>query len=462
MCALVPFLGGGCTGSSPADREDGGGSSRYRTASPAFEIEAVQAQGDSICAVDVFLNIPYSSLIFEKWPGGFRSRCEITVRLTDAARGEPPHEVSWAETTFVERYETTQSYDPLRFRRRISAPPGSYRIGVTAEDPIAGRRATKYQSVTIRDPAASGPVLGRISLEAGRRDGALVRQISFHVPLQADSLGCTVDAYNFPDSPASRIFLRVLRFAADTGTAFVPYSYMVAARPFGRSLVDFSRRDTLYSDSMTVRARKRDETLEFSIPPLPRGLFRIDITAATRDAGESEAELSVFRYFAIEGPGFPRPVTYSELIDAAAYIATQKEMVLLRQARSPEEQRKQFEDLWLSFTGDPARASALLRKYYGRVAEANRLFTVIREGWKTDRGILYCVLGPPVEVRTFADKQTWYYDLSSNASYNTYVFEHEVQTSEGLILDDYYLYRQPLYEPFWTRIISQWRTGQAP
>ncbi|HMK37919.1 MAG TPA: GWxTD domain-containing protein, partial [Bacteroidota bacterium] len=401
-------------------------------------------------------------LIFEKWPAGFRSRCEITARLIPAAEGVPAQEVSWAETTFVERYETTQSYDPLRFRRRISAPPGPYRIGVTAEDPIAGRKASKYQSVTILDPAGRGPALGRISIAAGNRDGVPLRQISFHIPQLPDSLGCAVDAYNFPDSLDARIVLSVLRFAVDTGEAFVPYSYMVAARPFGHSLVDFSRRDTVYSRSMTMRARRRDETLEFSIPPLPRGLFRIEITASTRDDPGSGEMLSAVRYFAIQCPGFPRPVTYSDLIDAAAYIATQNEMLQLRQARSPAEQRRQFEDLWLSFTGDPARASALLRKYYGRVAEANRLFTVVREGWKTDRGILYCILGPPVEVRTFADKQTWYYDLSQNASYNSYVFEHEVQTAEGLTLDDYYLYRQPLYEPFWKRIISGWRNGEAP
>jgi GWxTD domain-containing protein len=459
---IIPILWAGCFGSSALDSADAGKSSSYQAGAPGFDIETMQAQGDSLSAVDLYLSIPFPSLIFEKTAGGFRSRYEITARLSDRPSGQLVQEVSWAETTFVERYETTQSFEPILLRKRIGALPGSYRADVTLEDLIDARNASRAQSVTIVDPADVCPTLGRISLIARRRNGETLPQISFNVPVRADSIGCTVGAYNFPASSDSRVEMRVLRLVTDTSSALPPFTYAVLPIPLGHTLIHFDRPDTAYHAARTVRAAHRTETLEFRIPPLRQGMYRIDISAATRNPGGGDTTHSADSYYSIKGPGFPRPVTFSELIDAAVYIATDREMAALRHAAGPEEQRKKFEELWLSFTGDPVRASALIRKYYGRVEEANRLFTSIREGWRTDRGLLYCLLGPPAEVSNHLDTQTWYYDLTGNAVDNTYVFKRVIRSGDGLTVEDYILYRQGGYEMFWGRMIAKWRSGEPP
>jgi hypothetical protein len=108
------------------------------------------------------------------------------------------------------------------------------------------------------------------------------------------------------------------------------------------------------------------------------------------------------------------------------------------------------------------RASALIKKYYGRVAEANRLFTIEQEGWRTDRGMLYCVLGPPAQMRNDRDTQIWYYDLSGNEGDNTFVFKRVIRSGEGLTVEDYFLYRLAVYQRIWDRIVSKWRNGEPP
>ncbi|HEX7573442.1 MAG TPA: GWxTD domain-containing protein [Bacteroidota bacterium] len=457
---IIPLLCAGCFGPPALDSADAGKTSSYRTGAAGFDIETVQAQGDSLSALDLFLSIPFPSLIFEKAAGGFRARYEITARLSDRSAGQLVEEVSWAETTFVERYESTQSSGPIMSRKRIGALPGSYRVDVTLEDLIDARKASRAQSVTIADLADLRPALGRITLIAGKRDGAILPRVSFFVPVGKDSTGCTVGAYNFPATSDSRIELRVLRFAADTSAALPPFYFSILPVPLGHSLIDFDRPDTAYDVSRTVRAGHRNELLEFWIPPLRQGMYRIDVTAATRIPGGADTALSASRYYSIKGPGFPRPVTFGELIDAAVYIATDKEMTALRHVSGPEDQRKNFEAFWLSFTGDPDRASALIRKYYGRVEEANRLFTIVREGWRTDRGMLYCVLGPPAEVSNHFDMQTWYYSLSGNANDNTYVFKRVIRSGDGVTVEDYILYRQGAYETFWQRQVARWRSGE--
>ena len=459
---IIPLL---CTGSSGAhgvDSVDVWKSSSNQPGAPGFEMEIDQAHGDSLSGIDLFLSIPFPSLIFEKAAEGFRSRYEITARLIDRYGGQLVREASWAETTFAEGYEATQSFEPVVIRKRVEAPPGWYRVDVTLEDLINGRKASRAQYVAVFDPADVRPAIGRISLIATGRDGASHPQISFFIPARTDSTECTVTAYNFPASSDSRIEMRFLRFPTDTSIAVAPFYYSIIPISLVHRLGDFESPDTAYYAERSVRPAQRDATLEFRIPPLRQGMYRIDVRAATQIPGGPDTVLSAARYYCIKGPGFPRPVTLSELVEPVAYIATSQEMSVLRGAAGPEERRKRFEELWLRFGRDPVRASALIKKYYGRVAEANRLFTIEQEGWRTDRGMLYCVLGPPAQMRNDRDTQIWYYDLSGNEGDNTFVFKRVIRSGEGLTVEDYFLYRLAVYQRIWDRIVSKWRNGEPP
>jgi GWxTD domain-containing protein len=425
-------------------------------------MEIDETHGDSLSGVDLYLSIPFPSLIFEKAGGGFRSRYEITARLSDRYTGQLLREASWTETTLVGVYEATQSFEPVSVRKRVEAPPGWYRVDVTLEDLVSGRKAHRAQFVTVFDPASVRPAIGGISLIDRGGNGASHRRTSFVVPARTDSTGCTVTAYNLPASPDSRTEIRLFRFPADTAVAINPFYYSIIPGSLSHRLLDFKSPDTAYYAEQSVRPSRRDETLEFRIPPLRQGIYKIDVRVATGVPEGGDTVLTAVRYFCIKGPGFPRPVTLSELIEAFAYIATNKEMSELRSAAEPEERRKKFEALWLQFARDPLRASALIKKYYGRVEEANRLFTVEQEGWRTDRGMLYCVLGPPAQIRVERDTQIWYYDLAGNDNDNTFVFQRVIRSGEGLTVEDYFLNRKSVYEMFWTRMVARWRHGEPP
>ncbi|HTO94895.1 MAG TPA: GWxTD domain-containing protein, partial [Bacteroidota bacterium] len=230
--------------------------------------------------------------------------------------------------------------------------------------------------------------------------------------------------------------------------------------PMGHGLIDFSRSDTLWTSLQEIDGGDRVRTLEFLIPPLRQALYRLDAAATAKGSSGADTLLSATRFYSVRGPGFPRPVTYAELLAAATYIATQKEASAFRAAKTPAEQRKEFEAFWLACAGDPQKASALIKKYYARVEEANRLFTTTREGWKTDRGMLYCVLGPPASTLNHLDTQTWYYDLTGNAQENPFFFKRIVREGDGLTVEDYVLYRMASVENFWTRMVARWRSGE--
>jgi len=429
----------------------------YLSGTPGFDIECLPVEPDSLTAFDLYLSVPYSSLIFEKMTEGFRARFEISARLSDRLGGAVEEEIDWPETTTVERYQATQSSEPIVVVKRVQVAPGSYRVDVSLEDLLSGKKARVAQGLTLPDPADPGPSLGRITLLTGK--GPRIPQISFFVKEQRDSLLCAVDAYNLEGERWRGVRLSVIRFPADTTIAQVPYWFNVMPLPLGHGLIDFSRSDTVSASRLERVRGKGLQRLGFLIPPLRKGMYRFDAEAEGRGIAGGDTVLSASRYYSVRGPGYPRPVTYGELLAAATYLMTLKEAATFHAAATVEEQKKQFESFWLTCGGGAERASALIKKYYGRVEEANRLFTTTREGWKSDRGLLYCVLGPPSSITNQLETQTWYYDLTGNAADNTYVFKRIIKQGEGLTVEDYILYRQSSYENFWTRMLSRWRSG---
>jgi GWxTD domain-containing protein len=200
-----------------------------------------------------------------------------------------------------------------------------------------------------------------------------------------------------------------------------------------------------------------------SLQGLRQGLYAAVVRVKTRiDRPESaDTVLVARRIFSLKGPGFPRPSNFDELIPPVEYIAAGHEMDSLRAAKGVEQQRRQFDHFWLNLFKDERSASDYIRKFYTRVEEANRFFTAEKDGWRTDRGMVYIILGPPAQIERFYDTETWYYDYPGSTSVNQYTFKRKMVISESLTIESYVLQRAAFYEPFWDEMVKRWRSGEA-
>jgi len=165
------------------------------------------------------------------------------------------------------------------------------------------------------------------------------------------------------------------------------------------------------------------------------------------------------RYFAIMGTGFPRPGTLNEMAAAAVYLMNHEERETLDSAGSADERRRQFDRFWLSLVNDRQVAAELIRKYYSRVEEANRLFSSFKEGWKTDRGMVFVILGPPERIERAFDRENWYYNHPGSERENLWQFRRVQFAPEQFTMDEYVLLRGVQYERYWQRVLSKWREG---
>ena len=90
-------------------------------------------------------------------------------------------------------------------------------------------------------------------------------------------------------------------------------------------------------------------------------------------------------------------------IDEAAkqlfYVATNDEYNYINDAETEEEKIKRFEEFWKAKDPSPGttRNEAQL-EYYSRINFANKNFRSYSKGWRTDKGMIYVIFGPPYNV----------------------------------------------------------------
>lgn len=154
---------------------------------------------------------------------------------------------------------------------------------------------------------------------------------------------------------------------------------------------------------------------------------------------------------------FPYIAKRTQLGPSLRYLTTKREYdELAAVMNDPKALKQQVDNFWLNRSGSVERSKILLEAYYNRVQEANVFFSSYLEGWKTDRGIIYVVYGPPTKVYRSSKGEAWVYgDESSSLSY----FFNFQKVSNPFTDNDYALNRQSTYRYGWGQAIESWRNG---
>jgi GWxTD domain-containing protein len=111
--------------------------------------------------------------------------------------------------------------------------------------------------------------------------------------------------------------------------------------------------------------------------------------------------------------------------DDVRHLITDPEREIFRKLKTDEEREQFIEQFWLRRDPDPDTSENEFREeHWRRIAYANEHFTSGIPGWKTDRGRIYIVFGPPDEKESHPsggsyDRPTW----EGGGSTSTYPFE---------------------------------------
>lgn len=151
---------------------------------------------------------------------------------------------------------------------------------------------------------------------------------------------------------------------------------------------------------------------------------------------------------------FPYVKTPSELLRPLQYLCTKREMQKLWALENPKQAVDTF---WLGAANDIEKARELIRIYYNRVQLANYYFTTIREGWRTDRGMIFIIFGIPTVVTINDEGETWTYGRGGEDDLEFFFYRDK----HPLYGEYYQLDRSGEYERIWFNAKRTWRKGRV-
>lgn len=164
------------------------------------------------------------------------------------------------------------------------------------------------------------------------------------------------------------------------------------------------------------------------------------------------------------GSSYPTMNNPDVMIEPLAYLASQNEIENLRSALK---KKIALDDFWIQCGGNVDKARELIRIYYTRVLFANYYFTSYKEGWRSERGMIYIIYGPPDKVYKTSEGESWGYKKpgvkskwGSRYTVNEEYLFFNFKKRENIFTDnDYYLSRSETLASNWDQAILSWRKG---
>ncbi len=154
------------------------------------------------------------------------------------------------------------------------------------------------------------------------------------------------------------------------------------------------------------------------------------------------------------GERYPQINRPEDMLPPLQFISTREEYQKL--VADPD-RKKAVDDFWLGRGKTFDNTRDLIRIYYNRVIFANLYFPSSRQGWKTDRGMIYVIMGPPSYVSRTETAETWHYESTQGAQEVRFEFDLKEDYLWGY---DFSLKRKEDYRVLWNTAVDSWRKGK--
>lgn len=147
---------------------------------------------------------------------------------------------------------------------------------------------------------------------------------------------------------------------------------------------------------------------------------------------------------------YPSVASDAQKVFALRYLNAKKEFNLMLQ----DDAAHTVQEFWFFEDRSKERSQDMMKTYYARMLRANHLFASYKEGWKTDRGMIFMIYGPPDQVYHEMGSEIWEY--GSDADYNDMRFVFNI-VHTPLIQKEFVLERSEAYKQSWYQLLDHWR-----
>jgi GWxTD domain-containing protein len=375
---------------------------------------ALYHAGDSTS--QLYYKIDESELLYirRNQQDSFSSQVKIQCKVTSAYEAADILDSTSVTLRFASISNTktgfATGYFPIKLR-----PGNVYLLTITTTDMVSKKEDISYMDGDRQMP--------------GNKQNYLVKDLSngeVLFPYYADSATTVSITCNQPQSK-----LTVNYYKRDFPIAPPPF-LTLDTKPF-----------VYKADSSFVITAESDGTFKIKLPPT--GFYHIQADTSKHSG------LTLYRYQKY----YPNIGEAGQMVAPLRFITSTDEY---NRFGTSANVKKAVDEFWLNIaSGSQDRARTLIRTYYNRVKDANRYFTSYVDGWKTDRGMVYIIFGPPTVVYRTSTSESWTYSEDRNFMQLNFTFQ---KVGNPFSDNDFALDRSAQYRNLWYNAVDIWREGR--
>ncbi len=405
-------------------------------------------------------DISYQSLVFSEEREQLKANVRINIEVLDITKNNKLiADTEFTTALFKDNAENLYADQDLhRFEKTLSVKPGQYLVRVAVQDLQSNKKTVRETQTHIPDPEGTKPGISEIrilSKNTDRDSTDFIPATAYDIPSKFDSLKFVFQVTNQQKGNSTSITSRLLKFRADTSIARPLHYSNYSSSSLSYKGIDYDKYEVIQTSTRQLE-QTGSVLIEFVFSDLDRGNYRLETSLSDDNLDE---ELYRARDFSIKSHSYPSLSTPKELAAPLYYIMHEDEYEKLMALDSPDSIKRAIDQFWLSNINNSAKAKSVISLYYERVEQANKKFSNFKEGWKTDRGMIYILFGKPWYEDRFADRLEWYYSYNRQDPEKSFFFKRTKVNNKFFPFYNYILQRHRNYYNVYYNQKERWRSG---
>ena len=324
--------------------------------------------------LDIFIQVPYTEIQFVKNSRSFSASYTITVSIFDEEKEKLLTEKSWKEKIDANDFEQTISKNNYNLSlKSFYLTPETYSITTSVEDEDSHKKYSSENLYKVRDLTDKISVSDIMLITKQTQvegSNKILPNVSRNIISKQDGIPMFFEIYS--DKPSDVKIDFAIKDEKGNGV----YKEDVDKH------IDTGRTQVIYT--------LKDTSLDL-------GNYLIDVNLLD-SSGEKITEVN--KTFISRWVGIPSVIRdLDKAVDQLVYIATPSEINYVEDAGTQKEKIERYLEFWKKKDPTPnTEENELFNEYYRRVAYANENFSHYVEGWRSDRGMVFIILGSPNNV----------------------------------------------------------------
>lgn len=373
--------------------------------------------------VDVFIKVPYGNIKFVKSENNFEGKYTVTITIYDDDKDNILVEKMWSEKLIAKDFLQATSNKNYKFSyKSFELDPGKYLIRVELFDEDSKKNS--YIEIKKNILQFDSPI--KVSDIIFLTDSINTSSGIKYIPSVSNK---------FTDQDSS--FRIMYEIHSDKKQNMI-IEYRINNIKTGKSIVRF----------VNEQVDSGKNIINYKVAKVKLSLGEYVFEVRVKD-DEYNLVAETAKKFVSKIIGYPSSIMdLDKAIEQMIYISTNDELESIKSIQNYDEKMLAFLNFWKKKDPTPnTEENELLYEYYRRVEYANENFKHYFEGWKTDMGMIYIILGAPSNVERHPFEynskpyEIWdYYDINRR-----FVFIDQTGFGDYRLLNqnygDWYRYR---------------------